>query len=64
MAKIRKVVSTVWYNKENYHRLRNVFPQSEFVYVDFFDKERLEKEAADADVAILLGDVESCLLGS
>ena len=41
MPKIRKVVSTVWYNKENYHALR----------------------AKDADVAILLGDVDDCLLG-
>ncbi len=64
MSKIRKVVSTVWYDKANYHKLRNVFPDAEFVYVDFFDKEKLKMEAAEADVAILLGDVESCLLGS
>ncbi len=63
MNKIRKVVSTVWYDKENYHRLRNVFPESEFVYVDFYDKERLAEEAKDADVAIVLGDVDNCLLG-
>ncbi len=63
MRKINKVVSTVWYNKENYHRLRNVFPESEFVYVNFYDKEKLAEEAKDADVAIILGDVDNCLLG-
>lgn len=63
MGKIKKVVSTVWYDKENYHELRNVFPESEFVYVDFYDKEKLAEEAKDADVAIILGDVDNCLLG-
>ena len=63
MPKIRKVVSTVWYNKENYHALRNVFPEADFVYVNFYDKEKLAQEARDADVAILLGDVDDCLLG-
>jgi phosphoglycerate dehydrogenase-like enzyme len=63
MRKIKKVVSTVWYNKENYHELRNVFPDAEFVYVDFYDKKKLAAEAKDADVAILLGDVDDCLLG-
>ncbi|MBR3367864.1 MAG: hypothetical protein IKG66_08780 [Lachnospiraceae bacterium] len=63
MSKIRKVVSTVWYNKENYHALRNVFPDAEFVYCDFYDKEAIEREAQDADVAIILGDVYPCLLG-
>lgn len=63
MPKIRKVVSTVWYNKENYHELRNVFPEADFVYVNFYDKEKLAQEAKDADVAILLGDVDDCLLG-
>ncbi len=29
----------------------------------FFDKEKLEKEVKDADVAILMGDVDPCLLG-
>ena len=61
MPKIKKVVSTVWYNKEDYHELRNVFPQAQFVYVDFYDKKKLEEEAKDADVAILLGDVDPCL---
>ncbi len=64
MTAIKKVVSTVWYDKKYYHELRNVFPEAEFVYVDFFDKQKLEKEAADADVAILLGDVDNCLLSS
>ena len=63
MPKLRKVVSTVWYNKENYHALRNVFPEADFVYVNFYDKEKLAQEAKDADVAILLGDVDDCLLG-
>lgn len=63
MSRIKKVISTVWYNKENYHSLRNVFPEAEFVYVDFYDKDRLAKEARDADVAIVLGDVDNCLLG-
>lgn len=63
MAKIKKVVSTVWYNKEDYHTLRNVFPEADFVYVDFYDKKKLEAEAKDADAAILLGDVDDCLLG-
>ena len=63
MPKIHKVVTTVWYNKENMYTLRRVFPDAEFVYVDFYDKERLEREVHDADVAILLGDVDSCLLG-
>lgn len=64
MGKINKVVSTVWYNKEDYHELRSVFPNSEFVYVDFYDREKLAQEAADADVAIILGDVDNCLLGN
>lgn len=63
MNKIKKVVSTVWYNKENYHDLRNVFPEAEFVYVNFYDKEKLAEEVRDADVAIVLGDVDNCLLG-
>ena len=63
MPKINKVVTTVWYNKKNMHALRNVFPDAKFVYVPFYDKELLEKEARDADAAILLGDVEPCLLG-
>lgn len=45
------------------HDLRRVFPDAEFCYVDFFDKEKLEKEVKDADVAILMGDVDPCLLG-
>lgn len=63
MPKINKVVTTVWYNKKNMYDLRRVFPQAEFYYVDFYDKEKLEKEAKDADVAILMGDVDPCLLG-
>ena len=63
MPKIKKVVATVWYNKKNMHDLRRVFPDAEFCYVDFFDKEKLEKEVKDADVAILMGDVDPCLLG-
>lgn len=63
MSKIKKVVSTVWYNKEDYHELRNVFPKAEFVYVDFYDKEKLTLETKNADVAIVLGDVDNCLLG-
>lgn len=63
MPKIKKVVATVWYNKKNMYDLRRVFPDAEFCYVDFFDKEKLEKEVKDADVAILMGDVDSCLLG-
>ncbi len=64
MNKIKKVISTVWYTKDNYHALRNVFPEAEFVYVDFYDKDRLAEEAKDADVAIVLGDVDKCLLGA
>lgn len=63
MPKIKKVVATVWYKKKNMHDLRRVFPDAEFCYVDFFDKEKLEKEVKDADVAILMGDVDPCLLG-
>lgn len=63
MPKINKVVATVWYNKENMRALRQVFPGAQFVYVDFFDKEKLAAEVRDADVAILLGDVDPCLLG-
>ena len=63
MNQIKKVVSTVWYDKENYHTLRNVFPEAEFVYVKFYDKETLAEEVKDADVAIILGDVDKCLLG-
>lgn len=44
MNEIRKVVSTLWYDKDNYHTLRNVFPNAEFIYVDFYDKEKLEKK--------------------
>lgn len=64
MPEIHKVVSTVWYNRENYHALRNVFPEADFVYVPFYDREALKREAQDADVAILLGDVDSVLLDS
>ena len=53
----------MWYNKKNMYDLRRVFPDAEFCYVDFFDKEKLEKEVKDADVAILMGDVDPCLLG-
>ena len=63
MPKIHKVVTTVWYNKKNMHDLRMVFPDAQFCYVDFFDKEKLTAEVKDAEVAILLGDVEPCLLG-
>lgn len=63
MSKIKKVVSTVWYDKANYHALRNVFPQAEFVYVDFYNKDKLAEEVKDADAAIVLGDVDNCLLG-
>ena len=63
MPEIKKVVATVWYNKQNMYKLRRVFPDAEFVYVDFFDKERLAEEVKDADVAILMGDVDPCLLG-
>lgn len=45
------------------HDLRMVFPDAQFCYVDFFDKEKLTVEVKDAEVAILLGDVEPCLLG-
>ena len=63
MPEINKVVVTVWYNKEDMRSLRQVFPQAEFRYVDFYDKETLAREVRDADVAILLGDVDPCLLG-
>ena len=63
MPKIHKVVTTVWYSKKNMHDLRMVFPDAQFCYVDFFDKEKLAAEVKDADVAILLGDVDPCLLG-
>ena len=63
MPKINKVVTTVWYNKQNMYDLRRVFPDAQFVYVDFYDKERLAEEVKDADVAIIMGDVDPCLLG-
>ncbi|MCM1542779.1 MAG: D-2-hydroxyacid dehydrogenase [Blautia sp.] len=63
MAKINKVVTTVWYNKEDMRALRQVFADAAFVYVDFYDKEKLQEEVRDADAAIILGDVDSCLLG-
>lgn len=63
MPKIKKVVATVWYNKEGMRKLRNVFPNAQFVYVDFYDKNRLAEEVRDADVAILMGDVDPVLLG-
>lgn len=63
MPKINKVVTTVWYNKEDMRALRQVFPQAEFCYVNFYDKEKLAAEVCDADVAILMGDVDNCLLG-
>ena len=63
MPKIKKVGATVWYNKKNMYDLRRVFPDAEFCYVDFFDKEKLEKEVKDADAEILMGDVDPCLLG-
>ena len=63
MPEIKKVVATVWYNKENMRKLRRVFETAEFVYVDFFDKDRLAEEVRTADAAILMGDVDPCLLG-
>lgn len=63
MPKIKKVVATVWYNKEDMYTLRRVFPDAEFCYVNFYDKEKLAEEVRDADAAILLGDVDPCLLG-
>ena len=63
MSKIHKVVTTVWYNKENMKALRRVFADAEFVYVDFYDKEKLAEEVRDADVAVIMGDVDPCLLG-
>ena len=63
MPKIHKVVTTVWYNKENMRALRHVFSDAEFVYVDFYDREKLAEEVRDADVAIVMGDVDPCLLG-
>lgn len=63
MPKINKVVTTVWYNKEDMRTLRRVFPEAEFVYVDFYDQNKLIEESKDADVAILMGDVPDCLLG-
>lgn len=62
MPKINKVVATVWYNKEDMRALRRIFPQADFRYVDFFDKVTLAHEVKDADVAILMGDVDPCLL--
>lgn len=63
MPKIKKVVATVWYDKENMRALRQVFPEAEFCYVDFYDKDKLEQEVKDADVCILMGDVDPCILG-
>lgn len=63
MPKIRKVVTTVWYNLENMKRLRQVFCECEFVYVDFYDREKLAEEVRNADVCIVMGDVDDCLLG-
>ena len=63
MPEIKKVVATVWYNKQNMYTLRRVFPQAEFCYVDFYDKDALAAQVRDADVAILMGDVDPCLLG-
>lgn len=63
MPKINKVVTTVWYNKQDMYTLRRVFPEAQFVYVDFYDKDTLAREAKDADAAILMGDVDPCLLG-
>ena len=63
MPKLNKVVTTVWYNKEDMHTLRYIFPDAKFVYVDFYDKEKLAEEVKDADSAIIMGDVDDCLLG-
>ena len=63
MAKIKKVIATVWYDKAHMRELRDVFPGAKFVYVDFYDKDTLEREARDADAAILMGDVDPVLLG-
>ncbi len=63
MSKIKKVVTTLWYNKEDMHTLRQVFPDADFVYVNFYDKEKLAEEVKDADVALIMGDVDPCLLG-
>lgn len=63
MPEIHKVVTTLWYNRENMRNLRQVFPKAQFTYVDFYDKERLAREVKDADVALVLGDVDPCLLG-
>lgn len=63
MPKLNKVVTTVWYNKKDMYTLRRVFPDADFVYVDFYDKEKLAEEVKDADAAIIMGDVDPVLLG-
>lgn len=63
MPKLKKVVTTLWYNKEDMHALRQVFPDADFRYVDFYDTEKLAQEVKDADAALILGDVPACLLG-
>ena len=44
MPKINKVVTTVWYDRAHMYDLRRVFPDAQFVYVDFFDKDRLTEK--------------------
>lgn len=63
MPKLKKVVTTLWYNKEDMRTLRRVFPEADFVYVDFYDKETLAEEVRNADAALIMGDVDPCLLG-
>ena len=63
MPKINKVVTTVWYNKQDMYTLRRVFPEAQFVYVDFYDKDTLAREAKDAAAALLMGHVPPRPLG-
>ena len=55
MPKINKVVTTLWYNKEDMRALRNVFPKADFCYVDFYDKDRRAQYLKYAEVAIMMG---------
>ena len=62
MPEIRKVVATVNYTPEDLAELRNIFRDYPFVHVDRRDTASLEREIADADVAVLDGDLDDTVL--
>ena len=63
MRQIKKVMTTVSYTPEDMQRLRELFPDSEFVALNIRDTPGVMDALKDADVAILPGDIDPRFLG-